>query len=175
MSSRPHETWASFFGSTLEDRSVYTPSDCFETFPFPPDWETNPTLEAIGQTYYDFRAALMVRNNQGLTATYNRFHDPDERDPDILRLRELHAEMDRAVLDAYGFTDIPTDCIFRLDYEEPEDSVGDEEAPAKRRKKKPWRLRWPEEVHDEVLARLLELNRQRAEAERLAGLSNRNR
>ena len=49
----------------------------------------------------------MVRNDEGLTKTYNRFHDPDENDPDILKLRELHAAMDRAVLAAYGWTDIP--------------------------------------------------------------------
>lgn len=165
MQARPHEIWARFFGSSLEDRLRYTPSDCFETFPFPPNWTTDPTLEAAGQTYYDFRAALMVRNNQGLTATYNRFHDPDETDPDILELRRLHASMDRAVLDAYGWTDISTDCVFRLDYEEPEDEEA-EETGKKRRKKKPWRLRWPEAVHDEVLARLLALNQQRAEEER---------
>ena len=45
----------------------------------------------------DFRAALMVRNDEGLTKTYNRFHDPDETHPDILQLRDLHADMDRAV------------------------------------------------------------------------------
>jgi hypothetical protein len=33
----------------------------------------------------------MVRNNEGLTKTYNRFHDPNETSPDILTLRELHA------------------------------------------------------------------------------------
>ena len=71
----------------------------------------------------------------------------------------------RQVLDAYGWSDIPTDCIFRLDYEEPEDEDA-EETGKKRRKKKPWRLRWPEAVHDEVLARLLALNQQRAEEER---------
>ena len=37
-----------------------------------------------------------------MTRTYNRFHDPNEDDPEIGRLRELHAAMDRAVLDAYG-------------------------------------------------------------------------
>ena len=68
--------------------------------------ETDPTLESAGHAYYDFRAALMIRNNEGLTKTYNRFHDPDERSPDILKLRELHAAMDRAVLDAYGWTDL---------------------------------------------------------------------
>jgi hypothetical protein len=50
--------------------------DCFETFPFPESWETDPALEAAGRAYYDFRAALMVRNDEGLTKTYNRFHDP---------------------------------------------------------------------------------------------------
>ena len=41
----------------------------------------------------------MVRNNEGMTRTYNRFHDPYENDPDISRLREPHAAMDRAILD----------------------------------------------------------------------------
>jgi hypothetical protein len=36
-----------------------------------------------------------------------------------------------------------------------------------RRRKKPWRYRWPDDFRDEVLARLLEINRQRAEEERL--------
>ena len=122
LQSRIHEVWTRFFGSSMKDDLRYTPSDCFETFPFPPDWETNPTLEAAGKTYYEFRADLMVRHNQGLTTTYNRFHDPDELDPDILKLRQLHAECDRAVLDAYGWTDIAIDCEFRLDYEDEDDS-----------------------------------------------------
>nr|WP_229457533.1 DNA methyltransferase [Nostoc sp. CHAB 5715] len=165
LQSHAHEIWARFFSSTFGDGLRYTPSDCFETFPFPENWETNPTLEAAGKTYYEYRAALMVRNNQGLTDTYNRFHDPDERHPDILQLRLLHAQMDRAVLDAYGWTDISTECTFLLDYEDEED----DENTSKRQKKKPWRYRWPEEIHDEVLARLLELNQQRAEAEILGG------
>lgn len=36
-------------------------------------------------------------------------------------------------------------------------------------RKKPWRYRWADDFRDEVLARLLELNRQRAEEERLNG------
>jgi hypothetical protein len=165
LQSRIHEIWTRFFGSSLGDTLRYSPSDCFETFPFPENWETNPTLEIAGKTYYEYRAALMVRNNQGLTDTYNRFHDPDERHPDILQLRLLHAQIDRAVLDAYGWTDISTECTFLLDYEDEED----DENTSKRQKKKPWRYRWPEEIHDEVLARLLELNQQRAEAEILSG------
>jgi len=110
----------------------------------------------------------MVRNNEGLTSTYNRFHDPDERSPDVVKLRELHAAMDRAVLDAYGWTDLKPTCEFLLDYEEDED---EDEAGGSRRRKKPWRYRWPDDFRDEVLARLLELNRLRAEEERLKGQS----
>lgn len=161
LQSRPHEIWARFFGSSLEDRLRYTPSDCFESFPFPKFWETGAALDVAGRANYEFRAALMVRNNEGLTKTYNRFHDPDERNPDILNLRELHAAMDRAVLDAYGWTDIPTRSEFLLDYEIDEEEWGD--------RKKPYRYRWPDDVRDEVLARLLELNAERAEAEALAG------
>ena len=159
LQSRLHELWSRFFGSSLEDRLRYTPSDCFETFPFPEAWDTHPTLEGAGEAYYDYRAALMIQNDEGLTKTYNRFHDPYyENSPAILQLRDLHAAMDRAVLDAYGWTDIPTACEFLLDYEIDEEEWG--------RKKKPYRYRWPEEVHDEVLARLLELNAERAAEEK---------
>ena len=71
--------------------------------------------------------------------------------------------MDRAVLDAYSWPDIPKECDFLLDYEaDDEDDSG---------RRKPWRFRWPDEVRDEVLARLLALNVERAEAERLQGTS----
>lgn len=162
---RVHETWVRFFSSTLGDAVGYRPSDCFETFPFPLNWQTNAALESAGQAYYDFRAELMVRNNEGLTQTYNRFHDPNERSSDILRLRELHNSMDRAVLDAYGWTDISTECDFYLDYEIDEESWGD--------RRKPYRYRWPDAARDEVLARLLELNKQRHAEEVAAGLHTR--
>jgi hypothetical protein len=169
LQSRTHEVWARFLSSTLKDDLQYTPTACFETFPFPKDWETQAALEDAGRTYYEFRAALMVRNIEGLTKTYNRFHDPDERSPDILKLRELHAAMDRAILDAYGWKDLDPTCEFLLDYEEDEDEEGNGPAPRGRGRKKPWRYRWPDETRDEVLARLLALNHERAEAERLSG------
>ena len=75
----------------------------------------------------------MVENNQGMTKTYNRFNDVYDNDSRIAELRELHAAMDRAVLDAYGWTDIPTDCEFLLDYEVDKATWG--------RRKKPYRYR----------------------------------
>ena len=145
----------------MGDGLCYAPSDCFETFSFPKDWETHPSLEAAGKIYYEFRAELMVSNNEGMTKTYNRFHAPHEDDSRILQLRELQADMDRAVFHAYGWTDIPTACKFLLDYEVDEEEWGE--------KKKPWRYRWPDQVRDEVLGRLLELNAQRAAEEKRSG------
>ena len=161
LQSRPHEIWARFFGSSMKDDLRYTPSDCFETFPFAPKWTTQPDLEAAGAAYYEHRADLMVRNNEGLTKTYNRFHDPDEQDPGIARLRELHAAMDRAVLVAYGWTDIDTTCEFLPEH--PEDPA-DEAASSRGRKR--YRYRWPDPVRDEVLGRLMALNAERAREER---------
>ena len=154
LQSRPHEIWARFFGSSMKDDLRYTPSDCFETFPFPEGWETRSDLEAAGKEYYEFRAALMIENDEGMTKTYNRFHDPEECSLEITELRRLHAAMDRAVLDAYGWPDVSTGCKFLLDYEIDEEEWGN--------KKKPWRYRWPNPVRDDVLARLLALNAQRA-------------
>ena len=72
LQSRPHEVWTRFLSSTLKDDLQYTPSDCFGTFPFPKGWEIHSALEAPGQAYYEFRARLMVRNDEGLTNTYTR-------------------------------------------------------------------------------------------------------
>ena len=114
----------------------YSPSDCFETFPFPSclrDGSTADTsvLESIGRQYYEHRQALMLDMQLGLTKTYNLFHDPGivpgaadlsglesqlkksgvkigaaEATVRIQTLRDLHVKMDAAVLAAYGWTDI---------------------------------------------------------------------
>ena len=188
LQSRLHDLWARFFSSTSLELLSYTPSDSFEAFPLPAGMlgyveGTLPTtdntrlelasLEVAGREYYELRGVLMVRNNEGLTETYNRFHDRDERSADILQLRELHAAMDRAVLEAYGWHDLAktATCEFLLEYEDDEDDEDGKAdiSPSRRQKKKPWRYRWPDECRDEVLARLLALNAQRAEQERLAG------
>jgi hypothetical protein len=100
----------------------------------------------------------MIRNNEGLTKTYNRFHRPNECSPDILRLRELHDIMDRAVLDAYGWHDLQPKCDFFPEFDDEED----DDAESSHTGQKKYRYRWTDEIHDEVLARLLALNRERA-------------
>jgi hypothetical protein len=62
LQSRVHEPWAWAMSSTLKQDLAYTPSECFETFPFPePDPRAViPTLEDVGARLYDARAAYMV-------------------------------------------------------------------------------------------------------------------
>jgi hypothetical protein len=159
LQSRVHEVWARFFSSTLEERLRYAPSDCFRTFPFPVNFEVNVALEEVGKTYHAFRANLMIDRDEGLTKTYNRFHARDKVASDIARLRALHADMDATVLHAYGWDDL-------ADRAAPEfiDQLADEGKAPKTR------FDWPAEFKDEVLARLLAVNAERATAERAAGL-----
>ena len=126
LKSRSHEIWGTVLQHQLMEGSTSTIrlQTASRLSPSPKAGRPTPSLEATGKAYYEHRAALMVRNAEGMTKTYNRFHDPYENDPDIDRLRELHAAMDRAVLDAYDWTDIPTDCDFLLDYEIDEEPLG---------------------------------------------------
>jgi hypothetical protein len=96
----------------------YSPSDAFDTFPFPPAEYTADDPAAllqqppfaksaqVGAEYYEHRRQIMLARQLGLTKTYNLFHDPACTDADIVRLRELHAEMDRAVLSCYGWQEV---------------------------------------------------------------------
>src|ERR1022692_2095263 len=123
--------------------------------PFP-NLESNAALEDIGRTYYKCRAKIMQLHNKGLTTLYNQFHNPDFEWPEIEELRELHDCMDRAVLNAYGWSDIQPRCEFIPEFDDEDD---DEDNGHPRRTK--YRYRWPDEIRDVVLARLLEPSRNR--------------
>ena len=52
------------------------------------------------------------RRDLGLTKLYNLVNDPDIADAvdtDVARMREIHVELDHAVMDAYGWDDVPLD------------------------------------------------------------------
>ena len=51
----------------------------------------------------------MFRRNLGLTDLYNLVNDPDYMDDDIARMRQIHVELDQAVMEAYGWGDVPLD------------------------------------------------------------------
>ena len=159
LQSTIHEVWARFFSSSMKDDLRYNPTDCFRTFPFPLKFETDSALGGSGEAYHSFRAELMSARNEGLTKTYNRFHARGESAADVGRLRALHHEMDVTVLRSYGWNDL-------ADRAAPEFIEQD----ADEGKTPKTRLDWPAEFKDEVLARLLALNAERAAAERAAGI-----
>jgi hypothetical protein len=121
LQSSVHEVWLRKQASSLRTDVRYTPTDCFDTFPFPPEeyrrvangeWRVEALqgsfAEAarIGAEYHEHRRQIMLSRNLGLTKTYNLFHDPACTDADIVRLRELHAEMDLAILTCYNWEDV---------------------------------------------------------------------
>jgi type II restriction/modification system DNA methylase subunit YeeA len=106
LQSRPHELWSRSTGTQLREAESgfrYTPTTCFETFPFPRPTETQRL--AIG----------------GAVTELNRLRDgwlnpPGLAEPELAKrtltnlynqrpswLANAHADLDRAVLYAYGW------------------------------------------------------------------------
>lgn len=148
LQSEIHWAWALFYGNKLETRPQYTPSDCFETFPFPADISQ---LETIGEGYFNHRQKIVVRENIGLTTLYNRVNNETDQNDDVIRMRKLIEILDQAVINTYGWSDI--DLVHGF-YES----------------KQGMRFTIAEETRYEVLQRLLKLNHERYEAEVAQGL-----
>ncbi|MCZ2152282.1 MAG: hypothetical protein LC114_00025 [Bryobacterales bacterium] len=126
VQSTLHEVWARKYSGALKQDLRYSPSKCFDTFPFPQVlWQTgDPNLITLGECYHEHRRTLMRRLWLGLTDIYNLFHTRDLTSAEvarvskkslpeaeagyqgILELRRLHRELDIAVRDAYGWTDL---------------------------------------------------------------------
>jgi hypothetical protein len=148
LSSSLHREWVIARGSTMRTDPNYSPSDCFETFVQP---VLGQDIGSLGGQLHTHRSALMLDRQEGLTATYNRVHDPDEHADDIVRLREIHVELDCAVRDAYGWDDLD----LGHDFHETKFGIRYTFAPVPRQ---------------EVLDRLLELNHERYAEEVKQGL-----
>jgi hypothetical protein len=127
LSSYVHVQWALAQGGTLEDRPRYNKSRCFETFPFP-DADTGLTPElqtriatlaeqidahrkkVLGQSGADTKLTLTglynviaaLREGRALTAKEKAIHSQGL----VGVLKELHDELDTAVLQAYGWADL---------------------------------------------------------------------
>jgi hypothetical protein len=101
--------WAIKYGATMRADVNYSPSDVFLTFPRP---EPIERLAEIGRTLDTERREIMLHRDLGLTKLYNLVNDPDTpdaADKDIARLREVHVELDRAVMAAYGWDSVDLD------------------------------------------------------------------
>jgi hypothetical protein len=148
LQSSIHEVWARKYGGTLETRMSYTPSDAFETFPFPSQVHSFGTA---GQRFHVLRNSLMRDANIGMTALYNQFHQPNTQTDVLVELRNLQREMDTAVARTYGWEDLDLEHGFHeVPYLPENDRV---------------RFTISEAARVAVLRRLSELNRQRYEGE----------
>lgn len=153
LTSAFHWWWALTHTATMRSDPSYSPSDVFVTFA-QPNPEAGRAWNEIGEVARKlnaFRAELMIRTQLGLTKIYNQIHDRDEHDPEIVRLRELHTDLDHAVRDAYDWSDL------ELNHHHWETPQG-------------MRFTVSPEAKDELLDRLLELNHERYAAEVAAGL-----
>lgn len=103
LSSQIHQLWVVHLASSMKNDTRYTPTDVFETFPLP---EMSDSLETLGRELHDFRRELMLRRNLGLTKLYSLVNAAGAGDADIAHIREMHRDLDAAVMRAYGWTDI---------------------------------------------------------------------
>ena len=199
LQSSIHEIWILFMSSSLKDDIRYTGTDCFETFPLPFEIEkylqsgsdlinSNHIINSlikVGKTFFEFRSKFMIKNCEGLTSTSNRFHDPEETNPDIFKLRDLFKVMDKIVLSAYGWEINFGNYGFNLDYLDVDENYKLPEELERRiknkdlffrdsgeaksfqyefnqltgnKKKLRWRYRWPDQFRESILAKLIELN-----------------
>ncbi|MFE1395366.1 Eco57I restriction-modification methylase domain-containing protein [Nocardiopsis alba] len=104
LSSGFHYHWAWAHSSTMKADLNYSPSDVYETFPMP---DATERMSASGDVLDQERREIMLRRGLGLTKLYNLVHDPElQGDVDVDRMREIHVEVDEAVKEAYGWTDL---------------------------------------------------------------------
>ncbi|MFO7302625.1 MAG: restriction endonuclease, partial [Acidobacteriota bacterium] len=149
MQSALHEHWRLEYGASLKQDARYTPSDCYDTFPFPLPIPLE--IGELGDRYHSARATLTRCREEGLTRLYTQFHDASSRKPDIGALRDLHVQLDLSAVRAYGWTDIELNHGFH----QTKQGIRFTISPAARQ---------------EVLDRLLELNHQRYREEVEQGL-----
>jgi hypothetical protein len=114
LHSRVHEVWALALGTQLESRPRYTPTTCFETFPFPrPTPQQQAAIAAAAQELDRLREGWLnpapveglplssaELKKRTLTNLYN------ERPTWLVN---AHAALDAAVFDAYGWSGALTD------------------------------------------------------------------
>ncbi|MDP3514730.1 MAG: hypothetical protein Q8S20_18465 [Sulfuritalea sp.] len=125
LSSRTHVVWALAQGGTLEDRPRYNKSRCFETFPFPVATpEQQARIRDLAEQIDAHRKRVLAAHAElTLTGLYNvlaRVGAGDTANATPLNakekvihekglvavLKQLHEELDAAVLDAYGWHDL---------------------------------------------------------------------
>lgn len=160
LQSSIHQEWAFWNCGTLGASTLnYSTSVALETWPMP-NVKDDSLLESAGSEYHEFREEVLLSEQIGLTQLYNRFHDPNNTDSQIQILREMHRNMDAAVLAAYGWNDVCPEHDFHEVLYLPEND----------------RIRYTisHATRLELLKRLADLNHKRFEEEVKKGLHGKN-
>ncbi len=107
LHSKVHEVWSLKMGTSLEDRPRYTPSTCFETFPFPlATAKQKAEIEKWAKYLVDVRFDLLENESLTITKLYNQLAEirekRDSKHP-AYALLVAHEKLDQAVYAAYGW------------------------------------------------------------------------
>ena len=165
LSSRIHSLWALATGGRLGmgNDPRYNKTRCFETFPFPKLSEKQANTISISAERIDthrkrqksenldltltgmYNVLEKLRAGEELTTTEKTIHQQGL----VSVLLELHDELDQAVFEAYGWPDLANKLVGRPGATTPLPDKPADQA----------------EAEEELLMRLVELNKQRAEEE----------
>lgn len=181
LSSAPHQLWSRYSGGTLEDRPTWTNTTTFKPFPFP-SLDEDPLKQKIrdlGEKLDAHRKARQAAHpDLTLTGIYNvleklraeeALSDKEKKIHDdglVTILKQIHDDLDEAVFEAYGWSDIlaakrmlpgakydfetGTTAIMEIDPSDFDAFMHEAE----------------EEIEQELLKRLVALNHERAEEEK---------
>ena len=168
LSSRIHVLWSLAVGGVLEDRPIYTKSVTLDPYPVAME-NGSKQLDSLGDRLDSFRKRRLAEHDSlSMTALYNaleRLRELENRcdvpplsakEKDIHEaglvsvLKDIHDDIDRVVLGAYGWADLIPALVGRPGATVPS----------------PHKTSEQEEAEEELLKRLVALNQKRAEEER---------
>ncbi len=120
LSSSIHICWSLTVGGTLEDRPIYNRTRCFDPFPFPDaTLEQKEKIRQLGERLDRHRKQVQAQHPEiTITGMYNlleklrKGEDFTDKDREynnkalVSTLKQIHDELDNAVLEAYGWEDL---------------------------------------------------------------------
>jgi SAM-dependent methyltransferase len=183
LHSRFHELWSLRLGTSLEDRPRYTPTTCFETFPFPegltPADTAHQRTEAVDggalipaglPPALRAPAETIARAAKRLTDLRDAWLNPPEwteRVPEVIPLGMAHSPYPDRIVPKPGFEkELGKRTLTNLYNQRPAWLAQAHEAlDAAVAAAYGWADYTPAMTDDEILRRLLALNRERVEAE----------
>ncbi|MEA5478688.1 DNA methyltransferase [Pseudanabaena galeata UHCC 0370] len=186
LSSSTHLIWALKTGGFLEDRPNYNHSDCFDRFPFPDaTLEQKEKIRQLGERLDRHRKQVQAQHPEiTITGMYNlleklrKGEDFTDKDREynnkalVSTLKQIHDELDNAVLEAYGWEDLKPSSLSQTTDSPPSPPIlGGTEPSHESKSPSIGGFRGLDNLSGEglteiILDRLVTLNAQRAEEER---------